>query len=190
MKFVSKQQNLSVTLKPSFPGNHLTGTPPVNGISARFKDGILEVKDENIIELLKLHPGFNLDYIAIDEDETDPFMYMRNDSEPSHVIQEINYGHVEKSVGNKKPFKLSPDIRKALQDEAMEMAKKMLPGMLEQAMKEIINSRPQEDSVDESESDNTDNVKVENVKPTSTKSNKKSVKTETNVKMEDVKEEQ
>lgn len=186
MRFVSKQQNLTVILKPSFPGNHLTGTAPVSGVSAKFQYGILEVKDEAIIDMLKKHPAYNVDYISVEDSEADPFMYLRNESEPAHVIQEINYGHVEKSMGNKNPVKLSPEIRKALQDEAMEMAKKMLPSMLEEAMKGLI-SEHQNSKIEEDATEEKSEVKTKDVSPIK---NKKASKEETNVKIEDTKEEQ
>ncbi len=89
-------------------------------------------------------------------------------------------------MGNKNPVKLSPEIRKALQDEAMEMAKKMLPSMLEEAMKGLIyehqNSKIEEDATEEKSE-----VKTKDVSPIK---NKKASKEETNVKIEDTKEEQ
>jgi len=187
MRFISKSSNLTVILKPSFPGNHLTGTPPISGVSAKFQSGVLEVKDEAIIDLLLKHPAYQIDFISVDETEADPFMYQRMEQEPSHVISEINYGHVEKSVGNKKPVRLSPEIRKALQEESLEMAKEMakqmLPGMLKEAMKDLMG-----ESIASTETTVAE-VKEENTSVPS-KTTKKTAKTETNVKIEDIEEEQ
>lgn len=179
MRFVSKSSNLAIILKPSFPGNHLTGVPAVNGVSVKFQNGSLEVKDDAIIEMLLKHPAYNLDFIKVEETEIDPFTYIRKDQEPEHVITEINYGHAEKSIGNKKPINLSPEVRRALQDEAMSMAKAMakeiLPGMLKEAIAEI-------------QAENATKSEVSGDVKTSTKSAKKMNKLETNVKIEDTTE--
>lgn len=186
MRFVSKSSNLTVILKPSFPGNHLTGTAPVNGVFVKFIQGACEVKDEAIVELMLKHPACNSDFIPIEEVEPDPYAYLRDETEPSHVITEINYGHAEKSVGNRKPFKISPEIRKALQSEAVEMAKAMakdmLPGMLKEAMSGMMQGS-------DDESDNPDEIYKDEIKESTKQTTKKSAKTDTNVKIGDTKKE-
>ena len=134
MRFVSKNSNLLIILKPSLPGNHLTGQAPVNGISVKFVDGMVEVKEQSIIDSMKNHPGFNIDFIAVEKESADPFEYLRNDTEPGHVLTEIKYGHAERSVGTKKKTTLNPEVKKYLQEEAKKMAKEMLPGMMKEVL--------------------------------------------------------
>lgn len=126
-----------VVLRPGLPGNHLTGTAPVNGIYVKFQGGIADVKDDKFIEMLKNHPSFGRDFIMIDEEVEDPFAYHRKELEPNHVVQELKYGHVDKVVGSTKNTKLSPEIQKLLQDEAAKMAKAMLPGMMKSFLEEM-----------------------------------------------------
>lgn len=134
MRFVSKSANLMLVLKQGFPGNHMNGTPPISGVYVKFQNGTVDVKEDSLIELMKRHPGYNVDYISVEEEEKDPFDYLRNESEPSHVLTEIKYGHVEKSVGTPRKNKLSPEILAILREEALKMAKEMLPGMLKEVL--------------------------------------------------------
>ena len=153
MRFVSKSANLMLVLKQGFPGNHMTGTAPISGVYIKFQNGVVDVKEQSLIDLMLRHPGFNIDYIAVEEEKADPFEYLRNETEPSHILTEIKYGHVEKSVGNKKPMKLSPEIKAVLQEEATRMAREMLPGM----MKEVLTSMKNESTLEvENEEGNTD----------------------------------
>lgn len=142
MRFVSKSANLMLVLKQGFPGNHLTGTAPISGVYIKFQNGVVDVKEESLIDLMLRHPGFNIDYISAEEEEKDPFDYLRNDTEPAHVLTNINYGHAEKSVGTpKKPMKLSPEIKALLHEEAFKMAKEMLPGMMKEVLTQVKNEQ-------------------------------------------------
>jgi hypothetical protein len=137
-----------LVLKQGFPGNHMTGTAPISGVYVKFQNGIVDVKEQSLIDLMVKHPGFNVDFVSVEEEEKDPYEYMRNDSEPAHVLTEIKYGHVEKSVGTKKPLKLSPELKNVLHTEALRMAKEMLPGMMKEVftqMKEEMASADKED---------------------------------------------
>lgn len=126
-----------VVLRPGLPGNHLTGTAPVNGIYVKFQGGIADVKDDKFIEMMKNHPAFGQDFIMIDEQMEDPFAYQRKEVEPAHTIQEIKYGYSEKAIGSAKNTKLNPEIQKMLQEEAAKMAKAMLPGMMKSFLEEM-----------------------------------------------------
>jgi len=161
MKFVSKNSNLMVVLRPGILGNHLSGTATINGIYVKFSQGMADVKEEKFIDMMKLHPAFGSDFIAVETPEEDPFAYLRKEVEPAHVITEINYGHAEKSVGSKKNTQLSPEIKKMLQDEAVRMAKEMLPGMMKEMMKEM-----QSESLTKKEEETESNaIIVEEVTP-------------------------
>jgi hypothetical protein len=125
-KFVSKNSNYMLVLKPGVEGNRALGTHAVPGLYIKFQSGMVDIKEESVIELLRAHPSCGVDYIEIKEDEVDPFLDNRDDSEPNHIIQEIKYGHAEKAIGSTPKVKLSPQMKKVIENEAM----KMLPGLL------------------------------------------------------------
>lgn len=135
MKFVSRSSNYMLVLKPGVPGNQITGTPPVPGVYVRFRDGIVEVKEEELIHLMKASQGFkNGDFIAVDEHGEDPFKDERTGLEPEHIITELKYGTPEgRKVGETKG-KLPPAVKKMIQAEAVKIAKEMLPGMVEEVL--------------------------------------------------------
>src|ERR1035437_4797482 len=137
MQFVSKSEKLMIVLKHGMPGNTQLGTAAVNGVYVKFQSGIVDVKEPALIELMLKHPGFNIDFIAVEEGEKDPFAYNRIESEPGHTLTEVKYGHVEKSVGTKKPAKFSPEVTKMLNDQAVLMAKEMLPGMMKEFLQQM-----------------------------------------------------
>ncbi len=125
-KFVSKNSNLMVVLSPGIPGSPITGQQPKSGIYVRFQSGVVEVKDDHLAEMLRKHQDFNIDFLEIKPEELDPYAYNRDEIEPAHVIAEIKYGHSEKLIGSKKKVKLSPEVQKLLETEAV----RMLPGLL------------------------------------------------------------
>jgi len=156
MRFVSKSANLMIVLKPGYPGNVQMGTPGVNGIYVKFQSGIVDVKEESLIELMKNHKGYDVDFISVEEEEKDPFDYLRNESEPSHVITEIKYGHAEKSVGTPKKFKMPPEITEMINNQAAEIAKAMLPGMVKEVLMSMqgeAKADPQKKEVGETDGD-------------------------------------
>jgi hypothetical protein len=72
------------------------------------------------------HPGFNSDFIAVDDNGEDPFASQREEMEPAHSISEIKYGHVEgKKLSPNRKVKLDPQIKYAFVD------KKGIPNMYE-----------------------------------------------------------
>lgn len=136
MKFISKSSNLLIVLQQGLPASPLTGTLAKPMVSVRFKDGIAEVNDEAHIEKMLQHNAFGSDFVAAETiGNVDPYAYMREDSEPSHVITEMQYGTPGKVIGNPRKIKFSPEVMKAIQDTAVEMAKSMLPGMVEHTLK-------------------------------------------------------
>lgn len=143
MKFVSKSSNLMVVLKPGFPGNHLTGTAPVTGVYVKFSNGMVDVKEDSLVEMMKKHPAFNMDFIAVDEaaKEEDPFAYYRSENEPTHVTSEVKYGQLEKSQSSAKAKPMHPDLKNAIQAEATRLAgamvKEMLPNLIKEALSSI-----------------------------------------------------
>lgn len=125
-QFVSKNSNYMVVLRPGVEGNRALGTHAVPGIYVKFVSGTLEVKEESIVEMLRNHPACGVDFLEIKQDEVDPFLDTRDDSEPAHIIQEIKYGHAERATGSAIKTKLTPQMKKAIQSEAL----KMIPGLL------------------------------------------------------------
>ena len=145
MKFVSKSSNLMVVLKPGFPGNHLTGTAPVTGVYVKFQNGTVDVKEDALVEMMKKHPAFNMDFIAVEEGvkEEDPYAYYRSENEPTHIISEVKYGQLEKSVSSSKAKPLHPDLQKVIRNEATKMAVEMVKEMLPNLIKEALASIPE-----------------------------------------------
>ena len=158
MKFVSRNSNLMVVLKPGLPGNHLSGTAPVTGIYVKFQNGTVDVKEDSLIELMKKHPAFNTDYIAVEEGirEEDPYAYYRSEVEPTHVVSEIKYGHVEKATSSAPKRKMPPELEALIKAEAAKMAKEMLPSLI----KETIQAMKTEDK-SEGVKEDSSNVKID-----------------------------
>jgi len=116
-----------LVIKPGVQGNPITGQPSISGLSVRFRDGIAEVKDESIINLMKNSEGYRSgEFVAVDEDGEDPFSDTRSALEPTHVISEMKYGHVEGRKVSETPLKIPAPIRKLIEIEAKKMALKML----------------------------------------------------------------
>jgi hypothetical protein len=129
MKFISKNSNLRVILTPSLSAEPLAGRPAVRGLFVKFEDGIANVVEQQIIDLMLAHPGYNSDYIVSEETSKDP--YMRRPTEPEHNIVEINYGHVGKNLNPATPVTALPaEMKKAISDMAMAMAKEMTQAAL------------------------------------------------------------
>lgn len=138
MKFVAKSTNLHIILRPSLPGNTLTGQAAVSGLSVRFIDGIATVNDEKTIEMMLNHSGFGMDYIQADNLQTDPYLHSRQASEPDHVITEMAFGSPTGRIGSRPtPIPLTPEVKKYIADLAFTQAKEMLPGLLKAAISEL-----------------------------------------------------
>lgn len=143
-KFVSKSSNLMVVLRSGVEGNRAIGTQAKPGLYARFQGGIIEVKDDTMIQLLREHPACGSDFIEIAEKEVDPFEYNRNETEPVHVMHEMKYGHIEKMKGvETRPLKLSPEMKNLIESEAIKMLPLLLksnPGILKKILTELVAS--------------------------------------------------
>lgn len=137
MRFISKSSNLHVILKPGLPAEPLTGRPAQPTISVRFQDGIAEVRDEQLIELMIAHPGYQVDYISVDDGARDPYAATRSEIEPVHVLTDMRYGSPDKRTVSKQKPQLSPEMHAVVQSIAADMAKAMLPGLLKDALKDL-----------------------------------------------------
>lgn len=150
MKFISKSANLHVILKPGLPAQPITGTPATATVSVRFQGGIANVGQEELVKMMLSHPGFNRDFISAEENARDPFAYLRKDTEPQHIIEEMRYGHPYRTV-TPKNTELPPEIKKIIMDEAVLIAKEMLPAMVADTLKNIIKEREENKEKVESE---------------------------------------
>lgn len=137
MKFVSKNSNLRVMLKPGLPAQPMIGVPATPGISVKFSNGIVDVKEEEVIKMMLAHPGLDSDFIVVDDEARDPFAYNREEIEPVHVIQKIKYGHVDGSDRSQRPVKIAPELQAYIDAQAMELARKMVPGMVDDVLKKF-----------------------------------------------------
>jgi hypothetical protein len=147
MKFVSKSSNLLIVLRAGLSAQPITGTPATPTISVRFTDGIAEVNDENLIEMMLKHPGFNSDFISAATPEDDIYASARQASEPVHVMTELKHGTpVSREVKGGKTA-LSPELQKLIQSQANEIANKMLPGMVESTIKAIVDKKASQDVI-------------------------------------------
>ena len=137
MKFISKNANLRIVLEPGIQANQLSGIAGKPGLYVKFQSGIVELKDEELIKKMTAHPGFNLDFIAVDDNGEDPFADQREEIEPVHVLTDIKYGHAENKQVSKRVTKLDPQIKKLVDEKAMEMVQKMLPKMVEDTVRKL-----------------------------------------------------
>lgn len=154
-KFVSKNSNYMIVLKPGIEGNRALGVHAISGLYIKFISGMVDVKDESLIEQLRAHPSYGVDFVEVKENEVDPYSDVREESEPDHFVAEVKYGHTEKiaTTSNKK-VKLSPQMKKLIEGEAI----KMLPGLLKsnpKILKDIITSMAEEMKVAESKVEKT-----------------------------------
>lgn len=137
MKFISKNSNLRIVLKPGIPGSSIAGREPVPGMYVKFQDGVVIVNDEEQISMMIKHPGFNTDFISAEEVIRDPYAYRRSEMEPGHIIQQVKYGHVEGVQSSAKKIPLTPEMNKVIEDLANAKIKELLPGILENTLKEL-----------------------------------------------------
>lgn len=154
IKFVSKQSNYMLVLKPGIEGNRATGTQPIPGIYVKFQAGVVDVEEERIIKMLREHPGYGTDFLEVKDEDKDPYINERVEIEPGHVMSEIEHGSVGKTVKNVST-RMTPQVKKLIEDEAI----KMLPNLLKsnpQILKDIIVTMTKE--IQSTETDDKDSV--------------------------------
>lgn len=155
MKFISKSSNLLIVLRPGLSAQPITGTPAKPTVSVRFKDGVADVQSQELVDLMLAHPGFNSDYISAEGTVSDPYAFSRQSSEPAHIVTEVKFGTpVSKQTKGGNVPQLSPEIQKLVEAMAADMAKSMLPGMVENTLKAIV-------SANEKSADKVEEEKVE-----------------------------
>ena len=152
MKFFSKNNaNLMIVLRQGLPGNAQLGTTTTAGLYARFQGGAIDLEDENAIALMLKHPGFNVDFVKLDDPEArDPYESKRISAEPQHRISEMDHGQPKRV--NTEQAQISPELRESLMKMAKEMAvpmavelsKQMLPNMVQETLKAMAAQRKEE----------------------------------------------
>ena len=122
-KFVSKNSNYMVVLRPGIEGNRALGTHSTPGLYVKFQAGMVIVSEESIVKLLRQHQSFGTDFVEIKETELDPYAETREEIEPPHTMSDIVYGHSErrKTVGRPPKMKITKELKKTLEAEAMRM---------------------------------------------------------------------
>lgn len=139
-KFISKQSNYRVVLRPGIYGNRLSGQADIPGIYVKFESGIAVVDNEEIIAMLKKHGGYGKDKDFILSEESDSsFAEKRKDSEPGHTVQEMVYGHVGPKVGSPSAKEENTKLVKEMATQiAKEMVKELLPTMAKELAEKMI----------------------------------------------------
>jgi hypothetical protein len=130
MKFISKNANLRIILRPGLPANPMAGALAVPSIFVRFQNGVAEVREQDLIDKMKNHPGFNSDFVSVEEEALDPFLSTRQESEPAHSITQIEYGRAGKVLATPAQKKLPAELEALVREQAISLAKAMLPEML------------------------------------------------------------
>lgn len=118
MKFFSKIGNYRILLTPNIPGNPYMQIPPVYGKSVKFNEGVAEVTDEEIINLMKNHRNFNKEFFA---EQKDPFANRRVSSEPVHEITEMEAGRAVRSVSSKPSNVISGKLEEMIKEMAVRL---------------------------------------------------------------------
>lgn len=137
MRFISKNSNLRVVLSPGLPAEPLAGRLAVPGINVKFLNGVADVSDADMISKMLAHPGFNSDFISAEDihgEFKDPYAQFREEMEPAHVISEVKYGQLEKSIATPKKLKVPPEIESLLNSKALEIARALLPEMIKETL--------------------------------------------------------
>ena len=175
MKFISKSSNLLVVLKPGLSAQPITGTPALPTVSVRFKDGMAEVVQDELITMMLNHPGFNSDFISAEDAYGDPYAASREESEPAHVVTELKHGTPVSRKTHGPKEKLPDGMQKLVQETATElakeMAKDMLPGMVKETLKAMAAEAEEENKTETEEEPAKKEVKAKTAKKT-TKSSK------------------
>jgi hypothetical protein len=155
--FTSKQGNYRVVLKPGQPPEPLTGRVGIGSISVRFVDGKAIIDDNkvvnygdkefNLVELMKKHPSFNIDFVADDGNSKDPWEDNRAESEPQHDVLNIKHGEITENVNPAPKLSLTKEKQRLMKEAAQDMATKLLQEMLSdpKTLKKIISKLPKQE---------------------------------------------
>ena len=154
-KFISKSANLNIILRPGLSAQPLLGSPGRPAISVRFQNGIAIIDDQELAKMMLLHPGFNKDFISADEVLGDPYAHQRQDTEPQHIMTELKHGTAVGRVVGKGKNVLPPEIAKLVNAQALAIAKELLPKMVEDTLKKLVQAREENKKNAKDEDKNT-----------------------------------
>jgi len=128
MKFISKNNNLRIVLAHGMAAEPLTGRQAVPGKYVKFEAGVAVINDDETIQLMLRHPGFNSDFISTDDNAVDPY---RRKVAPIHEITELKYGSVVGKINPRGPIpmEIQDEIKKVATELAKEMVKEQAPKM-------------------------------------------------------------
>lgn len=172
-KFISKNSNYMVVIKPGIEWNRALGTHAIPGVYVRFVAGVATINDESIVEKMREHPSYGNEFQEVKEADIDPYSATREEVEPAHVIQEINYGRSMGVKGAAPKMKMSPEVKKLIEAEAI----KMLPDLLKanpNILKEILTNLSEEVSKDSEKAE--EEAEVETTEADEAVETKKTVK--------------
>jgi hypothetical protein len=141
MKFISKNANLRIVLRHAMPAEPITGRLAVPGLYIKFENGIVNVNNEEHVDMMLVHSGFDRDFIQVKEEQVDPYKNIRRENEPDHVITEFEHGRAEKLKGSSHNVRLDPKLKNAAVEMAKEMAKEMAPQLARDMLLEMAKQR-------------------------------------------------
>lgn len=139
MKFVSKSSNLRIILKPGQPPEPVTGRLAIPTVFVKFENGEAEVATEEMIKMMIQHPGYNMDFFPYNSEDPaiQKIIQSRMPNEPEHSMVQLKYGHVEKDLNPASKVVVTPEIKAAITETAVEMAKKIAVEMVKEQMEPI-----------------------------------------------------
>lgn len=135
-RFMSKNPRLNIVLRPAIPADPISGRQGVPGLYILFENHEATIENQEILELLLKHSGFNRDFFKVSEENVDELLKKQqlNPSEPPHAITDLGYGRIGETIGNK-PVKLNPEMRKLISELATEAAKEQFARYVEEYKK-------------------------------------------------------
>ena len=126
--------NLRLVLRPGIPAQPITGTPAVPTLFIQFKDGMASSDNEEVIQLLQSHKGFDRVFVQVEEGVRPAFEANRT-AEPVHVVSDLEHGKIVRRSGN--PVGQNPDSAKKMQEHINTQAKAMAMAMLPELLKAV-----------------------------------------------------
>ena len=141
MKFVSKNANYRVILRPGESAERLTGRAAIPGLYVKFEHGNVNIADEDICKKMLSHPRFGIDFVLAAGSEEDRWARTRGGGEPAHDILELQYGAITKNVNPKPRLGLPADKMKIIEEMVEKMAKEMAPKLAAEMLKKLVEEK-------------------------------------------------
>jgi len=138
MKFVSKTANLRIVLKHGIASEPITGRASTPALYVKFENGIVDVREEESVDLMLKHSGFNRDFVMLEDGQIDPHLSSRKSSEPEHNIMELEHGSVKKNINPRSTIKLSSAQQRLVKDMAIKIAQEIAPALAKNMLKDVL----------------------------------------------------